>query len=151
MVETKSIPWLFTSESAKIARAKRRVNHRQATSDNPPEHHQLDSWTERRLTRTRGQLKALDRALELALDANDSRGIERIASSISRLSEIERKLAGRPDPGAKRPGREKGRPTSPLAGLAAPTPADPAPSPEPISPSHSEPLSQPDANSQNAA
>ena len=164
--------WLFTTESAKAAAAKsaavrselarqRKATPRPRRVRIPgPDDASASPWVRERITRTRGQLRALDVALARALEAgNDSRAIERIVSSISRLAEVERKLDNRPDPGMRRPGRDKARPASPLAGLAAPTPADvepqaPAgllPAPEPISPSHSEPLSQPDANSQNAA
>ena len=162
-------PWLFTSEQVSKMNRERAAARRAARAAGklPPKSYPVptpdptqSAWVKERITRTRGQLRALDVALSKALEAgNDSRAIERIVSAISRLAEIERKLDNRPDPGMRRPGREKARPTSPLAGLAAPTPAeaDPAqvadagPSPEPISPSHSEPLSPPDANSQNAA
>lgn len=161
--------WLFTSETAKAAAAKSAAVRAQwAKLPRGPRPRKLPApddastspWVKERITRTRGQLRALDVALAKALEAgNDSRAIERIVNAISRLAEIERKLDNRPDPGMRRPGREKSRPASPLAGLAAPVPADvephvPAgllPTPAPISPPDTEPLPGPDANGQSAA
>lgn len=161
-------PWLFTSERAAQLNRERAAARKAARANGtfvpPPRPVVLPDanqspWVKERITRIRGQLRALDISLDAAVEAGNARDIERIVSAISRLAEIERKLDNRPDPGQRRPGRDKARPTSPLSGLAAPTPAeadppqaaDAAPSPEPISPSHSEPLPPEGANAQDAA
>ena len=62
-----------------------------------------DSYVERRLARVREQLLRLDGFL----DSEDDPGkIDRLASAIARLSEIERVLAGRPTPGQRKPKEE---------------------------------------------
>ena len=62
-----------------------------------------DSYVERRLARVRDQLQRLDGFLD---DEDDPGKIDRLASAIHRLSEIERVLAGRPTPGQRKPKEE---------------------------------------------
>lgn len=87
-----------------------------------------DDYREMTLARVRAQLTLLLDALDGAIAGKiqqldrkgnvtiiDPQGIDRISSSIWRVSEMERKYAGRPDPGSFRPqadksSRRQGRP-----------------------------------------
>jgi DNA repair exonuclease SbcCD ATPase subunit len=64
-----------------------------------------DDFTERRVNRIRKQLETLDGRLDELSSAPDidAAAIDRVASAISRLSELERQLSGRPLPGSLRP------------------------------------------------
>ena len=62
-----------------------------------------DSYVERRLARVRDQLQRLDGFLG---EEEDPQKIDRLASAIARMSELERQLAGRPLPGSRRPKEE---------------------------------------------
>lgn len=71
----------------------------------PAEEAQITSPFQRtRLSRVRAQLNRLDR---LMMEEQDPAKLDRIASAMSRLSEIERQLAGRPMPGSLRPRSER--------------------------------------------
>jgi len=71
-----------------------------------------DEWARERLACVRRQLRKADSLFERTTDAHD---LGRLVSAICRLSEVERKLAGRPLPGSRRPGRERARPAMPIA------------------------------------
>lgn len=57
-----------------------------------------------RLIRTREQLLALDKQLEAE---RDPKLVKSLADAIARLCDVEQRLAMRPLPGSRRPGREK--------------------------------------------
>lgn len=66
-----------------------------------------------RLTRTREQLLVLDKQL---VAETDPKSVKSICDAIARLCDVEQKLAMRPLPGSRRPGREKTERTSSSAG-----------------------------------
>lgn len=65
-----------------------------------------DSYLSERLGTVRKQIAGLDAMIEGAADAQT---IDRIASAIARLSELERLYAGRPLPGSRRPSADRPR------------------------------------------
>jgi len=69
----------------------------------------IDRFASDRLARVRKQLIKLDSMLSHACDDPDldASHIDKFASAIARLSEIERQLADRPLPGSRRPAPEK--------------------------------------------
>lgn len=67
-------------------------------------------YQDKRLNRVRKQLGKLD---TLFRDEIDPQKLDRLASAMARLSEIERQLAGRPMPGSLRPTSKSSKPTSP--------------------------------------
>lgn len=64
------------------------------------------------LRRVRKQLDGLFRTMEalLAAEEIDAQKIDRVASAIARLSELERNLAGRASPGSLRPSAKGSKP-----------------------------------------
>ena len=76
-----------------------------------------DNFTRRQLARVRKQIVILNHVLdqELRKPDPDPLKVERLTRSLTALSERERKLAGRPDPGHLRPGPPK-RSHDPAAG-----------------------------------
>lgn len=74
-----------------------------------------DEYVAARILRVRRQLGMLDSLLESAKEARD---IDRIASAISRLSELERVLSGRPLPGSRKPLAERRNVRSVVAPLS---------------------------------
>ena len=70
-----------------------------------------DDFVDRRLVRVRRQLQRLDRQLDDALEAEplDGRLLNDLAAAQSRLADQEQRLAGRPLPGSRRPGKERQR------------------------------------------
>lgn len=72
-----------------------------------------DAYLAERLARVRKQIAMLDAMLEgqTGNDVIDAATIDRIASSIARLSELERLYAGRPLPGSRRPSAERSKPS----------------------------------------
>mgnify|MGYP001613215445 CR=1 FL=1 len=81
-----------------------------------------------RLIRVRKQIDLLDTRIEEEIVKPDCDGqrVDRLASAISRLSEIERQLANRPMPGSLRPVVQthspKSHPTEPIPRSPAPAP-----------------------------
>ena len=69
-----------------------------------------DDYVARRLARVRSQLDSLDERLAVAIAAKelDGRLLSDIAAAQARLSVQEQQLAGRPLPGSRRPGKERG-------------------------------------------
>jgi hypothetical protein len=65
-----------------------------------------NGYTARRLARVRGQLDLIDGLIERCRDAQK---LDRLAAASSKLSELERVLAGRPTPGAHRPSKAPSR------------------------------------------
>lgn len=64
-----------------------------------------DDYTASRLVRVRKQLNMLDKMLE---EESSAQAIDKLASAIAKLSELERTLAGRPLPGSFRPVQSRG-------------------------------------------
>ncbi len=83
-----------------------------------------DLYTTRRLTRTRAQIDAI---LDMLESETDAQALDRLASALARLNEIERQLANRPLPGSFKP--ERARPARPQA---MPTPEAHTPAPAPL-------------------
>lgn len=77
----------------------------QQAVDNPPVKADCEAYNLDRLLRTRKQIDLLSTRLEEELEKEvcDAMLIDRIASAIARLSEIERQFSGRPLPGTLRP------------------------------------------------
>lgn len=67
-----------------------------------------DDYLSERLGTVRKQIAGLDAMIEGAADAQT---IDRIASAIARLSELERLYAGRPLPGSRRPSADRSKPS----------------------------------------
>ena len=109
---------LFTTANARQYAAKGHARKREMLANLRQAAHPVplprdDSYVERRLARVREQLLRLDGFL----DSEDDPGkIDRLASAIHRLSEIERVLAGRPTPGQRKPKEEQV--TNPNAAVA---------------------------------
>ena len=106
---------LFTSENAAEMGARSQALRKQRLEElrlaaNPVPLPADNSYSERRLSRVRNQIESLSDMLD---KEDDAQKLDRLASAIARLSEIERQLAGRPLPGSRRPREE---------------PADPGPS-----------------------
>jgi len=108
----------FTRETAREAQRKsaesRRANRMaggqekpQAAPQNPP----ADEFVSVRLARVRTQLNGIADKIDVVVkrDEFDAKQLDQLASAFSRLSEIERQLAGRPLPGSLRPAAEKPR------------------------------------------
>ena len=87
---------------------------RMALLDRPadPAKPKRDPYLEKQLSRIRKQLDRLD---AMAMRETDPLKLDRLAAAAWRVSERERKLAGRPDPGHLRPGPPK-RSHDPAAG-----------------------------------
>ena len=100
---------LFTKESA-ASYGKKGALARWAPKPPPPEPPPVaelvpePNYNLKRLSRVRKQIDQLSTMLE---EESEPQSIDRLASAISRLSEIERQLSGRPLPGTLQPGREK--------------------------------------------
>lgn len=106
---------LFTPEiAADMARrshdARKRNEEREQPAD--ADASQADVYRTVRLTRTRKQMRRVDAMLTKATDAKE---LKALCDALARLAEIERILAGRPLPGALRPGKDRGRRTPPAA------------------------------------
>lgn len=71
-----------------------------------------DPYSNRRLSRTRKQIDLLDNRIEEEIAKTDCDGqrVDRLASALARLSEIERQLANRPLPGSLKPTAERRQP-----------------------------------------
>ena len=69
-----------------------------------------DDYVARRLARVRAQLDTLDDliAAEMASGKPDAQRLDRYASAQARLATQEQQLAGRPLPGSRRPGKDRG-------------------------------------------
>lgn len=80
-----------------------------------------DPYLDKQITRAR---KQLDRLYSMLAEEMDPQKIDRLASAISRLSEIERQLADRPLPGSKRPSMDKPVKQSLLDSGPPPAPAE---------------------------
>lgn len=98
---------LLKAESEKLVQA----------AENPPikPDAQDDDYVVRRLQRVRNQIEQVEAMLEGAAVASE---VDRLASAIARLSELERLYAGRPLPGSKRPPADRSKP---LYAFTAPT------------------------------
>jgi len=140
---------LFTAETAKIAAAKS-WSAESARFQSPQEPTQpalpplqADNYTVQKLVRVRVQLARLDDLLD---SEDDPAKLDRLASAIARLSELERQLAGRPLPGSYRPmpersSRNKGRsievwadtPQPVVSSVPAPIPPTPTITPDDVS------------------
>lgn len=105
-------------------KAAKDAENSQAPNESLQATEQSEDYTEQRLTRTRKQIDMLSDALE---EEDDPQRIDRLASAIARLSEIERQLANRPLPGSLKPS------SKPSRGQSYPTldprPIEPVPGP----------------------
>ena len=100
---------LFTSETARAysakgheAKKKRKEEIRLLLNPVPPPTD--DSYIQKRLHRVRGQIELISDYIDKAKDPME---MDKYASALSRLSELERQLANRPLPGSRRPGKEQ--------------------------------------------
>jgi hypothetical protein len=93
------------SHAARRQRAAQAAQRATPTVQMPPV---ADGFVAERLSRTREHIEQLNRLFAVCSDPHK---LDRLASAISRMSEIERVLAGRPLPGSFRPARIKARPT----------------------------------------
>ena len=86
------------------ARAKKRTQPVAQLTEKPPEN-PIEPFVAKRVVRVRAQLNGIDDAIESALTPGsvDARTVEQLARASAALSDIERRLAGRPDPGSFRP------------------------------------------------
>lgn len=86
--------------------------------------HGPDTFARERLAKVRKQVLKLDCLLSDACDDPelDPGHIDKLASAISRLSEIERQLSDRPLPGSKRPAPEKASQGKASLLLSSPSP-----------------------------
>jgi DNA repair ATPase RecN len=83
-----------------------------------------DDYIQRRIARVREQIEMLSDMLDQEEDPNK---LDRLASAIDRLDEMERKHAGRPLPGSLKPSQPK---STQRRDLPDPTPIAPAAAPE---------------------
>ena len=87
---------------------------------------QTEAYIAKRLVRVRKQIDLLSAMLEEEQDPNK---IDRLASAIAKLSELERQLAGRPLPGSLKPSSPRStRQQAPMMPVAIPLPEAPKPS-----------------------
>jgi hypothetical protein len=104
---------LFTADNA-VEMGRRSAEIKKQRKEHPPAppaapvviEQPTDDFTGSRLARTREQMVKLD---GMIADCEDAKELKALCDALARLSEIERVLAGRPLPGALRPGREKRR------------------------------------------
>ena len=108
----------FTAENARLM-ALRSVEARRQRKDNPqPSATQpsantlatLDDYQAKTIVRVR---ERMDKLLDLLEEEEDPNKLDRLASAFAKLQEEERKLAGRPLPGSRRPSPEKSKPRTP--------------------------------------
>lgn len=87
----------------------------------------------KRLARVRNQIDMLSGMLE---SESDAQKIDRLASALARLSEIERQLSNRPLPGSYKPERTSARRTISISAMPEPIPiaasTQPVVQPQPI-------------------
>ena len=92
-----------------------------------------DDYISKKLLRVRKQLARLDDLLD---EEDEPALIDRLASAIGRLSEIERNLAGRPLPGSRKPAPDRPDRRQSRTGIMLDDPAQPptmpAPNPQPV-------------------
>src|SRR5262245_61688509 len=81
-----------------------------------PEPIAADAFRTSVLARVRARIESLLDLLEEQTNKSkpDGAQVDRLASALERLAELERVLDGRPLPGSRRPGRDNGRPAPPL-------------------------------------
>ena len=131
---------LFTVESARLAGLKSAALRKQARDNPPPppiiplpepSTTEEDTFHSRRLDRVRRQLDSVDAAIQTEANRKEPDGqrLNWLASAQERLAEQERVLAGRPLPGSRRPGPEKG--SRQRGGMLGGIEPGPAPSPQP--------------------
>jgi hypothetical protein len=107
-----------------------------------PELEPARDYEARRLHRTRAQLEILASLIdrEMARRHPDPAKLDKFASALERLEEVERKMAGRPLPGSLKPGSAPSSATRPVMPIIsaptpiAPQPGSPAPAPSAITP-----------------
>lgn len=102
---------------------------------------QRDYYTVKRLSRVRRQIDSLSNDLDAETDATKK---DRLASAISRLSEIERQLANRPLPGSWKPTQAPKK--RPWTGDTGPTPIPEASNPSVVNPASTPTQVAPDAS-----
>lgn len=81
-----------------IARREHGTNRPHKPIENKPE--QRDAYSKQTLARTRKQVRTV---FEMLATETDPQKIDRLASALARLNEIERQLANRPLPGSWKP------------------------------------------------
>ena len=101
------------------------------------------SFNDDLLQSTRARIRKLGGSIDVELLRSkvDGATIDRLASALERLAELERRLDGRPLPGTRRPSDKPAPPARPPAAtpISAPRPAQVHPAPEPAPPSLTEP------------
>jgi hypothetical protein len=114
----------------------------------PPKPQPAPDYQASRLSRTRAQIELLNTLLEREATKTrpDAGQLDRLASALERLSELERILDGRPMPGTMRPGsapppRAAGPPPRPAPPVVLQVVQETASSPEPSTPPATSPPS----------
>jgi hypothetical protein len=102
---------LFTRENARTMAVRGHQLRKQRLEElriaaNPVPLPADNSYVERRLARVRQQIENLSDMLE---SEKEPAKLDRLASCLARLSEIERQLANRPLPGSRRPAPDRSR------------------------------------------
>ncbi len=95
----------FTAETAadmakRSWEARRKAEQEAALKPQPAQPEPQLTYVERRVNRVREQIEMLSGMLD---DEQDPNKLDRLANAISRMSELERQLAGRPLPGSLKP------------------------------------------------
>ena len=112
---------LFTAETAVIAAKKSHSPESARFLPKPaivdlaipariePNTAEIDPFVSKTLARTRRQISRIQGLIEDQSESEtlDCAALDRLASALSRLSELERQLAGRPLPGSYRPAADK--------------------------------------------
>jgi hypothetical protein len=106
-VEARRARKLADAERILTAKAMIEVASRQIVEAQAPA---AEDYVARRLARVRAQLDSLDERLAVAIAAKelDGRLLSDIAAAQARLATQEQQLAGRPLPGSRRPGKDRG-------------------------------------------
>jgi hypothetical protein len=106
-VEARRARKLANEERILTARAMIEVASRKIVETQAPA---AEDYVARRLARVRTQLDSLDERLAVAIAAPklDGRLLADIAAAQARLATQEQQLAGRPLPGSRRPGKDRG-------------------------------------------
>lgn len=100
-----------------ISRREHGTNRPKKPKENLPE--QITGYAKEVLTRTRKQVRA---TLDMLAIETDPQKLDRLASALARLNEIERQLANRPLPGSWKPQAPKPARTARAEPIALPQP-----------------------------
>ena len=95
------MPFITDANARELSRLGHEARRQQrANAESMPDNAKLDGYLSKRLMRVRKQVDKLDGMIE---EETDPQKLDRLASALARLSEIERQLANRPLPGSFKP------------------------------------------------